>query len=100
MTHSKFGKMHICRECEAKFFDMGKELTTCPKCGKPLEVPTKPNKKATKAKPTASSFKSDVDFDDLDSINDDYDGEFDTELDGDFGDYKEEEESEDESEFD
>lgn len=44
MIKSEWGSKHICPGCTAKYYDLGKEVVTCPKCG------TRPTiKKAPKA---------------------------------------------------
>jgi hypothetical protein len=47
------GLKHVCSECEIKFYDLGREVVTCPKCGaKPL--PAKAPRKAPPAKKISS----------------------------------------------
>ena len=34
MPKPDLGRKHECSECGARFYDLGKEPATCPKCGK------------------------------------------------------------------
>jgi len=37
MITSQRGSKHLCPECASKYYDLNKEVVTCPKCGaKPL----------------------------------------------------------------
>jgi uncharacterized protein (TIGR02300 family) len=65
------GKKHECLSCGVKFYDLGKAVIVCPKCGanqaelSAAEAPAKPKAKAkkkaaAKTKKAASSKKKDV----------------------------------------
>jgi len=48
MTKLDRGSKHICPSCMIKYYDLGKQIVTCPKCGtKPVIM------KAPKAPPPA-----------------------------------------------
>ena len=52
MTGIDRGKKYLCPECASKYYDMGKAVVTCPKCGaKP------PTTKALKSAPTAKASR-------------------------------------------
>ncbi len=37
MNTSNRGLKHVCPECKTKYYDLGKEVVACPRCGaKPL----------------------------------------------------------------
>jgi len=85
MVHPKYGKLHVCLECAAKFFDLQKEVAVCPVCGVKIDKTPRWTLDDYKVKPGMYEVQSRLDdFDDLDELEGDYDGEFDTELDGDF----------------
>ena len=42
MVKKEWGKKHFCTKCETKFYDMNKEVLTCPNCG----ADYKPEKKS------------------------------------------------------
>ena len=48
MPQENWGKKHICQECEAKYYDMGRSPIFCPACG--VELIEKPvlSKSSTK----------------------------------------------------
>lgn len=49
MKVSDRGSKHFCAECEIKFYDLGREVVACPRCGaKP--APPKALKKAPAAR--------------------------------------------------
>ena len=53
MNVSERGSKHLCPECASKYYDLNKEVVTCPKCGaKPLAAKllrsTRPVKKAAR----------------------------------------------------
>lgn len=33
MKNPDWGSKHICPDCTIKYYDLGKEIVTCPKCG-------------------------------------------------------------------
>ena len=50
MTNPDRGSKHICPSCMIKYYDLGKEIVTCPKCGaKPVVM---------KASKTPSAIKT------------------------------------------
>ena len=52
MTKPDRGSKHICPDCTIKYYDLGKEIVTCPKCGaKPVVA------KAPKAQPPKKTFR-------------------------------------------
>jgi uncharacterized protein (TIGR02300 family) len=40
MDRSERGSKHLCPECASKYYDLNKEVVTCPKCGAKPPVPT------------------------------------------------------------
>ena len=42
MDKAKFGNKHICSSCGTKFYDLNKEIPTCPKCGTEIIIVVKP----------------------------------------------------------
>jgi len=85
MAHEKYGKLHLCLECNIKFFDLGKGVPTCPKCGKQIEAKAKAKAANESGKAKAKKSQDETEeIEDLDSI-DDFDGDYDEEIDGDFG---------------
>ena len=42
MNKEKLGNKHICSNCGTKFFDLKKEVPTCPNCGTEIVIRTKP----------------------------------------------------------
>lgn len=52
MTKPDRGSKHICPDCMIKYYDLGREIVTCPKCGaKPVAV------KKSKAAPPKKPFR-------------------------------------------
>ena len=56
MDKAELGNKHICSSCGTKFYDLNKEIPTCPKCGTEIIIVVKPrlgrpplNKKIVKA---------------------------------------------------
>ena len=47
MVKKEWGKKHFCPKCETKFYDMNKEVLTCPNCG----ADYKPEKKSGRRGP-------------------------------------------------
>ncbi|PPR60682.1 MAG: hypothetical protein CFH08_02404 [Alphaproteobacteria bacterium MarineAlpha3_Bin7] len=47
MVKKEWGKKHFCPKCEIKFYDMNKEVLTCPNCG----ADYKPEKKSGRRGP-------------------------------------------------
>lgn len=43
MTATNMGKKHICSNCMAKFYDLGKDPAICPKCHTVVKSTQKPN---------------------------------------------------------
>lgn len=83
MAKKDLGKLVVCHDCGAKFFDLNRQLTSCLKCSLPLNE-SAPKRPAPKKK---AAVKKGGDIDDLENIDDldgSFDGEFDVELDGDF----------------
>lgn len=74
MAKPELGEKHTCVSCGARFFDLGKVPSVCPKCGteQPLEQPRLkraaplPDEKKNVAKP-------EIDPDDVDVPDDDAD---------------------------
>ncbi len=57
MDKAKLGNKHICISCGTKFYDLNKEIPTCPKCATEIIIVVKPrlgrpplNKNVVKAK--------------------------------------------------
>ena len=57
MDKAELGNKHICSSCGTKFYDLNKEIPTCPKCGTEIIIVVKPrlgrpplNKNIVKAK--------------------------------------------------
>lgn len=86
----KLGKKHICLNCEARFFDLGKTPVVCPKCGTEVVVEKPKKKRSKKAKteeaaaaalaeekasnaPAAEDDDEDEDIDDITADDDDDD---------------------------
>ncbi len=42
MNRDKLGNKHLCTSCGIKFFDLNKEVPTCPKCNTELIIRVKP----------------------------------------------------------
>ena len=42
MNKDKLGNKHLCSNCGTKFFDLKKEIPTCPNCGTEIVIKTKP----------------------------------------------------------
>ena len=42
MDKAKLGNKHICSSCGTKFYDLNKEIPTCPKCGTEIIIVVKP----------------------------------------------------------
>ena len=42
MNKEKLGNKHLCSNCGTKFFDLKKEIPTCPNCGTEIVIKTKP----------------------------------------------------------
>ena len=53
MVKKEWGKKHFCTKCETKFYDMNKEVLTCPNCG----ADYKPEKKSGRRGPASSRPK-------------------------------------------
>ena len=73
MTRVELGRKHVCAECGAKFYDMGKEEPTCPKCGSvaPLNSSAKPAKTtATRKRAMETADEGAIDELDTDGIDD------------------------------
>ena len=51
MVKKEWGKKHFCTKCETKFYDMNKEVLTCPNCG----ADYKPEKKSSRRNPASSA---------------------------------------------
>ncbi len=51
MVKKEWGKKHFCTKCETKFYDMNKEVLTCPNCG----ADYKPEKKSGRRGPASSA---------------------------------------------
>ena len=82
MAKSSVGEKHVCPECAAKFFDLGKTPPTCPKCGAVIEVvkaKAKPKAKPVpvpvpapvKKAPESDDDDDDIDLDLVEDIDDD-----------------------------
>jgi hypothetical protein len=78
------GKKHECSECGAKFYDLGKPIPACPRCGASIsdgedEPKAKPKRKrkapAAAAKPAPKEESFDDDSEDLDSSDAIVDGD-------------------------
>ena len=59
MDKAELGNKHICGSCGTKFYDLNKEIPTCPKCGTEIIIVVKPrlgrpplNKNIVKVKET------------------------------------------------
>ncbi len=50
MGKPKLGDKHICLNCEARFFDLGKNPAVCPKCGTEAVAEKPKKKRSQKAK--------------------------------------------------
>ena len=42
MDKAELGNKHICSSCGTKFYDLNKEIPTCPKCGTEIIIVVKP----------------------------------------------------------
>jgi len=42
MDKTELGNKHICSSCGTKFYDLNKEIPTCPKCGTEIIIVVKP----------------------------------------------------------
>ena len=42
MDKAELGNKHICNSCGTKFYDLNKEIPTCPKCGTEIIIVVKP----------------------------------------------------------
>ena len=42
MANSELGSKHLCTECGARFYDLGRQPPTCPKCDTVVAAATKP----------------------------------------------------------
>ncbi|MDG2001507.1 MAG: TIGR02300 family protein [Alphaproteobacteria bacterium] len=42
MDKAELGNKHICSACGTKFYDLNKEIPTCPKCGTEIIIVVKP----------------------------------------------------------
>ena len=42
MANSELGSKHLCTECGARFYDLGRQPPTCPKCETVVVATTKP----------------------------------------------------------
>ena len=42
MDKAELGSKHICSSCGTKFYDLNKEIPTCPKCGTEIIIVVKP----------------------------------------------------------
>ena len=42
MDKAELGNKHICSSCGIKFYDLNKEIPTCPKCGTEIIIVVKP----------------------------------------------------------
>ncbi len=51
MATKDLGSKHLCASCGAKFYDLGKQPPTCPKCETVAEVVVKPKPTRAAAKP-------------------------------------------------
>ena len=51
MVKKEWGKKHFCPKCETKFYDMNREVLTCPNCG----ADYKPEKKSGRRGPASST---------------------------------------------
>ena len=54
MDTSARGSKHVCPDCEIKYYDLGKDIVACPKCGakppaKKLPRSNQPVKKAARS---------------------------------------------------
>ena len=59
MNNSDRGLKHICPECASKYYDLGKAIVACPKCGaKPLaaKVPKAGQPAKKTARPTLGRY--------------------------------------------
>ncbi len=88
MTKKNLGKMHVCRQCGGKFFDLNKKEPACPSCGflvsdaPPPKIEPKKKKVVRKKKPVVIENLDELD--EIDELDGNFTGEFDEELDGDF----------------
>jgi len=55
VARPELGKKHDCAECSARFYDLNKAPSVCPKCGIKVASPTKAR---AAAKPAANSNKT------------------------------------------
>ena len=72
MDKAELGNKHICSSCGTKFYDLNKEIPTCPKCGTEIIIVVKPrlgrpplNKNIVKEK------KPEIEKDTQETINED-----------------------------
>lgn len=68
--NSQLGTKHLCSECGAKFYDLGKSKIVCPKCGTdPAQVAA--DEEAAEAKTLEEAQDPEEEDDDLDDEDDD-----------------------------
>ena len=53
MVNSELGNKHLCTECGARFYDLGRQPPTCPKCDTVVAAVTKPRPSRSRSTKTA-----------------------------------------------
>ena len=55
MANSELGSKHLCTECGARFYDLGRQPPTCPKCDTVVAAAPKP--RPSRSRPTRAAKK-------------------------------------------